>query len=162
LKYNVGSNGRLTFSNGTFNFIVWLASSKQGVILQSDSIDVASGLILQQQIGVPSVTGGFASAALGTDASGATAQAMDVQLTIAGFGLSSGTQDANPPKATNSFQNGTATISNPSTERGSVTIPEATFTVYFVTADRFFLMSSGNGAPVLSGEAERQCSDCTF
>lgn len=162
LKYNVGSNGRLTFSNGTSNFIVWLASSKQGVILQSDSTNVASGLILQQQIGVPSVTAGFAAAALGTDASGASAQAMDVQLTIAGFGLSSGTQDANPPKATNSFQNGTVTISNPSTERGSVTIPGATFTVYFVTADRFFLMSSGNGAPVLSGAAERQCSDCTF
>src|SRR6185312_15001056 len=69
LSYSVASNGRGTFTNGTSNFIVWLASPKQGVVMQSDSGDVAIGLILQQQTGIPSVTGGFALAAGGTDSS---------------------------------------------------------------------------------------------
>jgi hypothetical protein len=162
LTYSIGSNGRFTFSNGTSNFIAWLASSKQGVILQSDSTNVASGLILQQQIGIPSVTGGFALVASGTDTTGATAQAADAQLTIGNFNQSPGTQDFNPGAVTTTFQNANVAISNPSTERGSASIPASNLTLYFVNADRFFVLSSGQNASVLSGEAERQCSDCTF
>ncbi len=178
LPYNVASNGRVAFSTGTSvgnaSFILWLASSKQGVIMSADpNGPVATGLLLQQQTGISSVTGGFAIGASGTDATGATVQATDAQLTIGNFGLFSGTEDVNPPtgtpaSATHSFQNGNAAISNTSTERGTVSIPGtsafpgANFTVYFVSADRFFLVSSGQAAPVLSGVAERQCSDCTF
>ena len=168
-SYSVDSTGRGTMSNGTSNFIFWLASPKQGVILQSDSGNVASGLILQQQTGIPSVNGGFAFADLGTDATGATVQATDAQLTIAGFGQSTGTQDINLGGGTptsNPISGASVTISNPSTERGTASIAGATFTVYFVSADRFLMLAPGQGAPatsaVLSGVAERQCSDCTF
>src|SRR6185437_14876699 len=58
-SYTLASTGRGTISNGTSTFIFWLASPKQGVILQSDSGNVATGLVLQQQTGIPSVTGGF-------------------------------------------------------------------------------------------------------
>lgn len=164
-SYTLDSTGRGTISNGTSNFIFWLASPRQGVILQSDSGNVATGLILQQQTGIPSVTGGFALANSGTDATGATAQASDAQLTIAAFGQSSGTQDINLGGATtpssSPVSGGSVTISNTSTERGTASIGGA-FNVYFVTADRFLMLSSGPSAPVLSGIAERQCSDCTF
>ena len=175
LSYSVASNGRGTFTNGTSSFIFWLASSKQGVILQSDSGSVASGLILQQQTGIPSVTGGFALAASGTDSTGATAQTRDAQLTIAGFGQSSGTQDVNAGTTNQTMfpiSGAGVTISSTSTERGTASIPGAsvggtstpgvTFNVYFVSADRFLMLSTGQSAPVLSGVAERQCSDCTF
>lgn len=132
----------------------------------------ATGVVLQQQIGIPSVSGGFAFAVSGTDSTGATAQARDAQLTIAGFGQSSGTQDVASNQMTFPISGAGVTISNPATERGTASIPGATvagvsipgmtFNVYFVSADRFLMLSSGQGAPVLSGVAERQCSDCTF
>ncbi|HKT24006.1 MAG TPA: hypothetical protein VJR04_05355 [Terriglobales bacterium] len=163
--YTLDSTGRGTISNGTSNFIFWLASPKQGVILQSDPGNVATGLILQQQIGIPSVTGGFALANSGTDATGATDQASDAQLTIAAFGQSSGTQDINlggtTTPSSSPVSGASVTISNTSTERGTASIGGA-FNVYFVTADRFLMLSSAPTAPVLSGGAERQCSDCTF
>lgn len=175
LPYSIQSSGRGVFSTGTSNFVFWLASPQntvagappeRGVIMSTDSGGpVTTGLLLEQQTGVPSVTGGFALATLGTDASGGAVQATDAQLTIAGFGLSSGTLDANlgtgNPQTT-PFQNGSVTISNASTERGTASISGATFSVYFVTADRFFMLSSGQSVPVLSGVAERQCSDCKF
>jgi len=164
-SYTLDSTGRGTISNGTSNFIFWLASPKRGVILQSDSGNVATGLILQQQTGIPSVTGGFALASSGTDASGATAQASDAQLTIKAFGQSSGTQDINLGGTTtpgsNPVSGASVTISNSSTERGTASIG-GTFNVYFVSADRFLMLSSAPSTPVLSGIAERQCSDCTF
>ena len=182
LTYSIASSGRGTFSNGTSNYIFWLASPQstasgtqpgRAVLMSADNGGpVATGLLLQQQTGISSVTGGFALEASGTDTTGATAQAMDAQLTIANFGLASGTQDVNPPSgtppaATHSFQNGSITISNALIERGTLSIPGtvsapgANFSIYFVTADRFFVVSSGQG-PILSGVAERQCSDCTF
>jgi hypothetical protein len=136
-----------------------------GVVMEADqsASPAASGLILQQQTGIPSVTGGFALANSGTDATGATAQASDAQLTIAAFGQSSGTQDINPggttaPSST-PVSGASVTISNPTTERGTASIG-GSFNVYFVSADRFLMLSSGT--TVLSGVAERQCSDCTF
>src|SRR6185437_13484304 len=121
--------------------------------------------VLQQQTGIPSVTGGFEFANSGTDATGATAQASDAQLTIAGFGQSTGTQDLNlggsNTPTSSPFSGATVTISNTSTERGTASIGGA-FNVYFVSADRFLMLSSGQSVPVLSGMAERQCSDCTF
>ena len=167
--YSIDSTGRGTMSNGTSNFIFWLASSKQGVIMQSDSGNVATGLILQQQTGIPSVTGGFALANSGTDATGSTAQATDAQLTIAAFGQSTGTQDVNlgdGAPGSNPISGASVTISNSSTGRGTASIAGTTFTVYFVNADRFLMLAPGQAAPatspVLSGVAERQCSDCTF
>jgi hypothetical protein len=135
--------------------------------------------LLQQQIGIPSVTGGFALAVAGTDATGATVQARAAQLTIAGFGQSSGTQDVNAgggSLTTFPISGAGITISSTSTERGTASIPGATvgtvsipgltFNVYFVSADRFLMLSPSQGSPasppVLSGIAERQCSDCTF
>jgi hypothetical protein len=183
LTYNIATSGRGTFSNGTSNYIFWLASPQntaagaqpqRAVIMSADNGGpVATGLLLQQQTQISSVTGGFAVGASGTDTTGATVQAMDAQLTIGNFGLTSGAQDVNPPTGTppattHLIQNGNVAISNASTERGTISIPATTsfpganFTVYFVSADRFFLVSSGQGAPVLSGVAERQCSDCTF
>ena len=151
LPYTVASNGRGTFSNGTSNFIFWLAipqgsktpqgvpQVEMGVIMQADASasPVASGPILQQQVGIPSVTGGFALATSGTDSTGATAQATDAQITIGGFNQSTGTQDASPGLTSTAFQNGTVGISNPATERGNASIAGAGFTVYFVGADRF-------------------------
>jgi hypothetical protein len=177
LPYTVASNGRGTFANGTSSFIFWLAVPQgtttpqgasvpeMGVVMEADqsASPAASGLILQQQTGIPSVTGGFALANSGTDATGATAQASDAQLTVAAFGQSSGTQDINPggttaPSST-PVSGASVTISNPTTERGTASIG-GSFNVYFVSADRFLMLSSGT--TVLSGVAERQCSDCTF
>lgn len=177
VSYTVDASGRGTFSSGASvgntTFIFWLASPKQGVIMSADSGGpAATGVVLQQQIGIPSVSGGFAFAVSGTDSTGATAQARDAQLTIAGFGQSSGTQDVASNQMTFPISGAGVTISNPATERGTASIPGATvagvsipgmtFNVYFVSADRFLMLSSGQGAPVLSGVAERQCSDCTF
>jgi hypothetical protein len=132
--------------------------------MQSDAGNVASGLVLQQQIGIPSVTGGFALAVSGTDSTGATAQATDAQLTIAGFGQSSGTLDVNlgASNQTSPFSGASVTIANTSTGRGTASIAGATFNVYFISADRFLMLSSQPSNPVLSGAAERQCSDCSF
>jgi hypothetical protein len=184
VSYTVDASGRGSFSSGASagntSFIFWLASSKQGVIMSADSGGpAATGLLLQQQIGIPSVTGGFALAVAGTDATGATVQARAAQLTIAGFGQSSGTQDVNAgggSLTTFPISGAGITISSTSTERGTASIPGATvgtvsipgltFNVYFVSADRFLMLSPSQGSPasppVLSGIAERQCSDCTF
>src|SRR5579884_2875903 len=184
VSYTVDARGRGTFSTGASagntSFIFWLASPNQGVIMSADSGGpAAAGLLLQQQTGIPSVTGGFALAAGGTDSTGTTVQARDAQLTIAGFGQSSGTQDVNAGgsnQTTFPISGAGVTISNTSTERGTASIPGATVgtvstpgltgTVYFVSADRFLMLTPGQGSPasspVLSGIAERQCSDCTF
>src|SRR5579884_2331041 len=184
VSYTVDASGRGTFSTGASagntSFIFWLASPKQGVIMSADSGGpAATGLLLQQQTGIPSVTGGFALALAGTDSTGAAVQARDAQLTIAGFGQSSGTQDVNAGgsnQTTFPISGAGVTISNTSTERGTASIPGATVgtvstpgltgTVYFVSADRFLMLTPGQGSPasspVLSGIAERQCSDCTF
>ncbi|HEU5234115.1 MAG TPA: hypothetical protein VFU50_14725, partial [Terriglobales bacterium] len=183
-SYTVDATGRGIFSTGASagntSFIFWLTSSKQGVIMSADSGGpAATGLLLQQQTGIPSVTGGFALAVGGTDATGATVQARAAQLTIAGFGQSSGTQDVNGGGSSLTafpISGAGVTISNTSTEHGTASIPGATvgtisipgltFNVYFVSADRFLLLSPGQGSPasppVLSGIAERQCSDCAF
>jgi hypothetical protein len=161
-SYNMAATGRGTISTGTSNFIFWLASSKQGVVMQNDSAIVATGLLLQQPSQIPSVTGGFEFVVAGASADGATPQAIEGQVTASGFS-SSGTQDANTGGNTQSAALGSGiTLTTGANGRGTVSISSLSYAFYFVTPDRFVLLSATPGSPVLSGVAERQCSDCQF
>ena len=163
--YSVAPNGRATISTGTSSFIIWLASSKQGVILQSDPSAVASGLVLQQQVNFQSVTGGYAFVTAGANSAGTPAEAIDGQLTTSGFGVFSGMQDVNTGGTFQSAQSLSASVPPLTNGRAAGTITAANTTVsfvfFFVSPDRFILLSAGSGS-VLSGIAERQCSDCQF
>ena len=172
LSSSAPTNGRGTISTGFSNFIFWLASPKQGVILQSDTSVVAGGLLFQQLTGITSITGGFEFVAGGTSADGSTPQAVEGQLGIAGFGGLSGTEDVNSGGNTQSSIaiNPTSTLPPASNGRGVATfqtpgitgIPATLpFDFYFITADRFIMVSASSGS-VLAGTGERQCSDCQF
>jgi len=56
--------------------------------------------------------------------------------------------------------NGRGTGSLKGTVNGA-TVTSANYDFYFVTTDRFILIT-GDNSVVLSGVAERQCSDCQF
>jgi hypothetical protein len=180
--YSVASTGRGTLATGTSNFIFWLASSKMGVIMQSDSGIVASGLLLQQTTGVTGVTGGFEFVVAGATAAGSTLQALGAQITTSGLGVLVGTADMNatggpvtstasPAALTGGFAigaNGRAVTGNNNNIKATVTVngtstvvSNDSYVFYFVSPDRFVMLTSDTAA-VLSGIAERQCSDCTF
>lgn len=172
LSSSAPTNGRGTISTGNSNFIFWLASAKQAVILQSDSSVVATGLLFQQITGITSITGGFEFVVGGTSADGSTPQAIEGSLTIAGFGGLSGNEDVNSggnaqspiaidpssslPPASNG--RGVATFQTPGVTGLPATLK---FDFYFITADRFIVVSASSGS-VLAGTGERQCSDCQF
>lgn len=163
-------NGRGTLSTGTSNFIFWLASSSQGVVLESDASAVATGLLFQQQTGISSIAGGYEFLVGGGSADGTTAQATDGQLLAGAFGVLSGTEDfisggalqtgsgaalsAKPSLVIAANGRGTATL----TPAGQASAP---FDFYLISADRFIMLSAGSSS-VLSGVGERQCSDCQF
>ncbi|HVH85989.1 MAG TPA: hypothetical protein VM912_04640, partial [Terriglobales bacterium] len=165
--YNITTTGRGTMSTGSSSFIFWLASAKQGVIMESDTVNVASGLLLQQQqSGFTSLTGGFAFVTSGFDQTGTTPFATDGQFTSSGFSVS-GTLDLNSAGTTTSnsaFTGGTLSVNTNGT--GSVAISpsalSARYNLYFVSPNRFLMLSTNAISPVLSGASERQCSDCTF
>jgi hypothetical protein len=175
--YSLAANGRGTISNGTSSFVFWMASPRQAVLMESDSAAVATGLLLQQQTGLQSVTGGYALAVAGADSTGATAQAIDGQLSTNGFGILSGAEDLHlgtviTPAASLSGSltigaNGRATTPQP--VQGTVTVNGApnvvssvNYAFYFVSADRFLMLSTSSDS-VLAGVAERQCSSgCQF
>lgn len=166
--YSVASNGRAQImgSTGSSNFIVWLASQKLGVVLESDPGIVASGQLFQQQAGFQSVTGGYAFAAGGANSAGTAPQAVDGQLTVSGFGTLLGTEDVNTGSAqTSQALAGNVTISTNGRGTGSIKVGNppttANYGFYFISPDRFILLS-GDPNTVLSGVAERQCSDCQF
>ena len=163
--YTVGANGRTQIGTGSSNFIVWLASQKQGFVLQTDSTVVASGALFQQQSGFQSVTGGYAFAIAGANSAGSAPQAAAGQLTIAGFGSISGKQDVNVNGTVQSAQpfTGNLTIATSGRATGSIVLtpPAVNYDFYFISPDRFIILS-GDTNTVLSGLAERQCSDCQF
>ena len=159
--YSVSPNGRVQISTGTSNFIAWMSSSKQGVILQSDTSAVASGLLLQQQINFQSVTGGYAFVIAGANSVGTPAQGIDGQVTTSGFGVLSGTEDVNTGGTLQTGQSLSGSLPPLTNGRAAGAILGVNFDFYFVTPDRFILLSAGSGS-VLSGVAERQCSDCQF
>ena len=160
--YSVAANGRATMSTGTSNFILWLASSKQAVMLQSDSSAVGSGQLFQQQVNFQSVTGGYAFVLAGANSTGTTAQAIDGQLTTSGFGVLSGTDDVNTGGTSlASAQTLSGSLPPLTNGRSAGTLLGVNFDFYFITPDRFILLSADSGT-VVSGVAERQCSDCTF
>jgi len=164
--YTITSNGRGTIPSATANsgFILWLASSKQGVIMEADSVgtsQIASGLLFQQQTGFQQIAGGFAFATSGFDFSGATALAGDGQFSTTGFGVLSGTQDLNAGGLLSSPTfNGTLSIGG--NGRGTGAIASPNFIFYFVNPNRFLLMSMDQNTNIRSGAGERQCSDCQF
>jgi hypothetical protein len=164
--YNVAQNGRAQIT-GSANFIVWLASPKQGVVLQTDPSVVATGQLFQQQSGFQSVTGGYAFVTAGANSAGTLPQASAGQLTIAGFGSLSGNEDRNNSGTLQPAQplSGNLTISTNGRATGSILLPNFPPTVnygfYFVSPDRFIILSE-DANTVLSGVAERQCSDCQF
>jgi hypothetical protein len=169
--YTVAANGRGTISNGTSTFIFWMASPQQAVIMESDSSAVATGLLLPQQTGISSVTGGYAFAVAGADSTGAAAQAIDGQLSTNGFGILSGAEDLHlgaviTPNASLSGSltigpNGRATGSVQGTVNGGPSVA-VNYAFYFVSADRFLMVSTSSNS-VLAGVAERQCSaGCQF
>ncbi|HJW98644.1 MAG TPA: hypothetical protein VJ453_00690 [Terriglobales bacterium] len=159
--YNVAANGRGQISTGSSNFILWLASQKQGVIMQTDATVVAAGQLFQQQTGFQSVSGGYAFVVAGADSAGTPAVAVDGQLSTAGFGVLSGTQDVNSGGTLQAAQSLTGNLSIGVNGRATGAISSVPYDFYFVSADRFVLLSAG-GSSVLSGVAERQCSDCQF
>src|SRR4051812_37876834 len=140
-----------------------------GVVLQSDASAVAAGLLLQQQSSFQSVTGGYAFVIAGAAAGGTPSQAIDGQLTTSGFGVLSGNEDVNISGTAPTFPpipqgiNGSLPPLTNGRASGTLSVgaSAANFAFYFVTPDRFVLLSEGSGS-VLSGTAERQCSDCTF
>ena len=164
--YNVAQNGRAQIT-GSSNFIVWLASQKQGVVLQTDPSVVAAGLLFQQQSGFQSVTGGYAFVTAGANSAGTLPQASAGQLTIAGFGSLSGNEDLNNSGTLRPAQplSGNVTISTNGRATGSILLsnfpPSVSYGFYFVSPDRFIILSA-DANTVLSGVAERQCSDCQF
>jgi len=159
------ANGRGTIATGTSTFIFWLASPKQGVIMQADASPspVAGGLLFQQQTGISSITGGFAFGLAGADVTGATPLVTDGVLSIDTFGATSGTEDVN---SGGTVQSGTAftnsSILFSANQRGSGSVSGASFNFYLVSPDRFLMISSDPNTAVQSGIAERQCSDCQF
>jgi hypothetical protein len=172
-SYSVVANGRTTISTGTSTFIAWLASSKLAVIMQAESAasPVATGFLFQQQTGFQAVTGGYGFVVAGANSAGTPAEAIAGQMTTQGFGVLSGTLDLNiagtPPQA-NAVLSGNLTIAGNGRANGSVkgslnntAITSANYAFYFVSPDRFILMTA-DGNVVLSGTAERQCSDCQF
>jgi hypothetical protein len=152
-----------------------MASPQQAVIMESDSAAVATGLLLPQQTGISSVTGGYAFAVAGADSTGAAAQAIDGQLSTNGFGILSGAEDLHlgaviTPNASLSGSltigpNGRATGSVQGTVNGGPTVV-VNYAFYFVSADRFLMVSTSSNSvsnSVLAGVAERQCSaGCQF
>jgi len=163
--YTITSNGRGTIPSATANsgFIFWLASSKQGVIMEADggTSQIASGLLFQQQTGFQQITGGFAFVTSGFDFAGATALAGDGQFSTTGFGVLSGTQDLNAGGLLSSPTfSGTLTIGG--NGRGTAAIASRNFIFYFVNPNRFLLMSMDQNTDIRSGAGERQCSDCQF
>jgi hypothetical protein len=172
--YAVAANGRGTISNGASTFIFWMASPQQAVIMESDSSAVATGLLLPQQTGITSVTGGYAFAVAGADSTGAAAQAIDGQLSTNGFGILSGAEDLHlgaviTPNASLSGSltigpNGraTGTVQGTTTVNGTPSVVSVNYAFYFVSADRFLMLSTSSDS-VLAGVAERQCSSgCQF
>lgn len=165
--------GRFTVSTGTTNLILWLASQKQGVVMQADATAVATGLLFQQSTPFQSLTGGFEFVVAGANANGTTPQSIDAQVTSGGLGVLSGNEDVNILGTT--LQSGATLSGNftigangKGTSTGNVigavngaTVTSNTYTFYFVTQDRFILLTTDSRS-VLSGIAERQCSDCTF
>lgn len=176
-NYAVAANGRATISTGTSNFIVWLGSTKQGVIMQAElaSSPVASGLLFQQQGGFQSVTGGYAFVQAGANSTGTSAQAIDGQATTSGFGVLTGIEDVNTGASTvqpSPILSGSLAIGANGRATGSLkgtitsggtttTVTSANYDFYFVSPDRFILITADSNV-VLTGVAERQCSDCTF
>lgn len=162
-SYSVAATGRTQIGTGSSNFIVWLASQKQGFVLQIDPTFVASGQLFQQQAGFQSVTGGYALVTAGANSAGTALQAVDGQITITPTS-SSGTQDVNSNGSLQTSQSFTANLRISTNGRTTASIPAGASTnyiFYFVNPDRFIILSSDVNT-VLSGLAERQCSDCQF
>ena len=162
-SYSVAANGRTQIGTGSSNFIVWLASQKQGFVMQTDSTLVASGQLFQQQAGFQQLTGGYAFATAGANSAGTALQVVDGQITITPTN-SSGTQDVNSNGNVQAGQSFTANLRISTNGRATVSIPAGASTnyiFYFVNPDRFIILSSDPNT-VLSGLAERQCSDCQF
>lgn len=167
------TNGRGTFSMGSSNFIFWLASPTQGVVMESDSGLVAEGSLFQQQAGIGAISGGYAFAVAGTSADGTTPQAISGLLTIAGFGVLTGTEDLNlaatkqsgaaitaNPSLVITLASGRATATVNGTANNSV-VSSIPYSFYLINSDRFIVFSRSTSS-VLSGVGERQCSDCQF
>jgi hypothetical protein len=129
--------------------------------MQTDATVVAAGQLFQQQTGFQSVSGGYAFVVAGADSAGTPAVAVDGQLSTAGFGVLSGTQDVNSGGTLQAAQSLTGNLSIGVNGRATGAISSVPYDFYFVSADRFVLLSAG-GSSVLSGVAERQCSDCQF
>ena len=160
-SYNIAANGRGQISIGTANLIVWLASQKQGVIMQTDSTVVATGPLFQQQTGFQSVSGGYAFVIAGADTSGSTVLAADGQIGTSGFGVLSGTKDVNSGGTLQPAQSLNGNLAIGVNGRATGAISQVNYDFYFISADRFVMLSAG-GSSVLSGVAERQCFDCQF
>lgn len=172
-NYNVSSIGRFQIPTGTSTLIAWLASPSLGVVMQADSTAVATGLLIQQQTPFQSITGGFEFVVAGASADGTAPQAINAQLTTGGFGVLSGTEDVNIAGAltmgatisgnltigTNG--RGTSTHNVTGTINGSAIVTSNSYSFYFANPNRFILLTTDSKV-VLSGIAERQCSDCTF
>jgi hypothetical protein len=104
----------------------------------------------------------------GAAADGTTIQAVDGQLSTNGFGVLSGNEDVNAGGTLLSGSlSGSVAIGVNGRGTGPISLlslnSPPTYVFYFVSADRFVLLStSPSPNPVLSGIAERQCSDCIF
>ena len=113
------------------------------------------------------MTGGYAFATAGANAAGTASQAAAGQLTIAGFGSLSGNEDLNNNGTLQSAQplTGNLTIATNGRAAGSISLtnipPLVNYDFYFVSPDKFILLSA-DANTVVSGTAERQCSDCQF
>jgi hypothetical protein len=167
------TNGRGTIFTGASNFIFWLASPSLGVIMDSDAAVVAEGTLFQQQPKIGSITGNYGFVVGGTSADGATPQAINGVMTIAGFGELSGNEDLNSggstltgatisgnPSLVITLDSGRATATVNGTSGGNVA-SSVPYTFYLVSADRFVMLSTSSTS-VVSGTGERQCSDCQF
>jgi hypothetical protein len=169
--YNV-TNGRFQIPTGTSTLIVWLASPSLGVVMQADSTAAATGLLLQQQTPFQTITGGFGFVVAGASADGTAPQAISAQLSTGGFGVLSGKEDVNIAGTTSlgatisgnltigTNGRGTSTNNVTGTLNGS-TVTTNSYSFYFANPNRFIMLTTDSKV-VLSGVAERQCSDCTF
>ena len=141
--------------------------------MENDSGLVAEGSLFQQQAGIGAISGGYAFAVAGTSADGTTPQAISGLLTIAGFGVLSGTEDLNLAATK---QPGASITANPSlvitlasgrataTVNGTLNnsqVSSVPYSFYLINSDRFIIFSRSPSS-VLSGVGERQCSDCQF
>jgi hypothetical protein len=160
--YGVAANGRGQISAGGSTLVFWLASQNNGVIMEADTIAIATGQLLRQQgAAFQSISGAFGFSTAGLDASGATALAAAGQMSTSGFGVLSGNQDSNNGSAqsTNPIQ-GALAIGAGGRGTGSITAGAAlNFDFYFSSPNQFFFVSADQ-TQVLSGSARRQCSDC--